>query len=135
MAQLVPPGPDSFRPFTRESLNAIERRIAQENAKKPKGEKKKRNDENVPKASRDLGTGKSLPLLYRDIPKGMVSTPLEDLDPFYSNQKTFIVLNKGKTIYRFNAAPALYLLSPFNPLRKISIKILVHSYPFVEILI
>ncbi|XP_058478816.1 sodium channel, voltage-gated, type I-like, alpha isoform X2 [Solea solea] len=127
MAQLVPPGPDSFRPFTRESLNAIERRIAQENAKKPKGEKKKRNDENVPKASRDLGTGKSLPLLYRDIPKGMVSTPLEDLDPFYSNQKTFIVLNKGKTIYRFNAAPALYLLSPFNPLRKISIKILVHS--------
>ncbi|KAG8000693.1 Sodium channel protein type 2 subunit alpha [Nibea albiflora] len=62
----------------------------------------------------------------------MVSTPLEDLDPYYSNQKTFIVLNKGNFIFRFNAAPALYLLSSFNLLRRISIKILVHSYPFIN---
>ncbi len=88
MAQLlVPPGPDSFHPFSRESLKAIEKRIAEENAKKPKGEKRKRNDENVPKPSRDLEAGKSLPLLYGDVPKGMVSTPLEDLDPYYYNQK------------------------------------------------
>uniref|UniRef100_A0A7N8WUG3 Sodium channel protein n=1 Tax=Mastacembelus armatus TaxID=205130 RepID=A0A7N8WUG3_9TELE len=111
MAQLlVPPGPDSFRPFSRESLKAIEGRIAEEKAKKPKGEKKKRNDENELKPSNDLEAGKSLPFLYGDIPKGMVSTPLEDLDPYYSNQKTFIVLNKGKYIFRFNAAPALCLL-------------------------
>ncbi|XP_060944186.1 sodium channel, voltage-gated, type I-like, alpha isoform X4 [Limanda limanda] len=128
MAQLlVPPGPDSFRPFTRESLKAIEGRIAEEKAKKPKGEKRKRKDENALKASRDLEAGKSLPILYRDIPKGMVSTPLEDLDPYYANQRTFIVLNRGKKIYRLNAAPALYVLSPFNLLRRISIKILVHS--------
>uniref|UniRef100_A0A8D0D7N2 Sodium channel protein n=1 Tax=Sander lucioperca TaxID=283035 RepID=A0A8D0D7N2_SANLU len=118
---LVPPGPDSFRPFSRESLKAIESRIAEENAKKPKGEKKKRNDENKIKPSCDLEAGKSLPILYGDTPKGMVSTPLEDLDPYYFNQKTFIVLNKGKCIFRFNAAPALYLLSPFNLLRRISI--------------
>ncbi|XP_035859706.1 sodium channel, voltage-gated, type I-like, alpha isoform X1 [Sander lucioperca] len=124
---LVPPGPDSFRPFSRESLKAIESRIAEENAKKPKGEKKKRNDENKIKPSCDLEAGKSLPILYGDTPKGMVSTPLEDLDPYYFNQKTFIVLNKGKCIFRFNAAPALYLLSPFNLLRRISICILVHS--------
>ncbi|KAM9805101.1 sodium channel protein type 9 subunit alpha-like, partial [Neosynchiropus ocellatus] len=133
---LVPPGPDSFRPFSRESLSAIERRIAEERPKKPKGEKDKekekekeierKRDEDEPKPSRDLEAGKSLPLLYGDVPKAMVSTPLEDLDPYYSNQKTFIVLNKGKFIYRFNASPALYLLSPFNPLRRISIKILVH---------
>lgn len=49
------------------------------------------------------------------------------LDVFFS--QTFIVLNKGSYIYRFNAAPALYLLSPFNPLRRISIRILAHSYP------
>ncbi|XP_024919317.1 sodium channel, voltage-gated, type I-like, alpha isoform X2 [Cynoglossus semilaevis] len=128
MAQLlVPPGPDSFRRFSPESLKAIEARIAEENAKKPKGEKKKRSDENAPKPSRDLEAGKSLPLLYGDIPKGLVSTPLEDLDPYYSNQKTFIVLNRGKNIVRFNAAPALYLLSPFNPLRRLAIMILVHS--------
>lgn len=90
MAQLlVPPGPDSFRRFSPESLKAIEARIAEENAKKPKGEKKKRSDENAPKPSRDLEAGKSLPLLYGDIPKGLVSTPLEDLDPYYSNQKVW----------------------------------------------
>uniref|UniRef100_UPI0037E996B4 sodium channel protein type 2 subunit alpha-like n=1 Tax=Semicossyphus pulcher TaxID=241346 RepID=UPI0037E996B4 len=128
MAQLlVPPGIDSFRPFSCESLKAIEKRIAEEKAKKPKGEKKKRNDENEIKPSRDLEAGKSLPLLYGDVPRGLVSTPLEDLDPCYSNQKTFIVLNKGNFIFRFNAAPALYLLSPFNLLRRISIMILVHS--------
>ncbi|KAM7380578.1 hypothetical protein PAMP_003865 [Pampus punctatissimus] len=88
MAQLfVPPGPDSFRPFSRESLSAIEIRISEENAKKPEGEKKKRNDEDKIKPSRDLEAGKSLPLMYGDIPKGMVSTPVEDLDPYYSNQR------------------------------------------------
>lgn len=91
MAQLlVPPGPESFRRFSRESLSAIEKRISEEKAKKPKGEKgekKKRNNENEPKPSRDLQEGKSLPFLYGDIPKGMVSTPLEDLDPYYSNQR------------------------------------------------
>ncbi|KAL7385457.1 hypothetical protein ABVT39_022061 [Epinephelus coioides] len=122
---LVPPGPDSFRPFSRESLKAIEARIAEETAKKSEGEKEKCDDEeNELKPSRDLEAGKSLPLLYGDPPKNMVSIPLEDLDPYYCNQKTFIVLNKGKSIFRFNAAPALYLLSPFNPLRRISLRIL-----------
>ncbi|XP_061549017.1 sodium channel, voltage-gated, type I-like, alpha [Phycodurus eques] len=128
MAQLlVPPGPDSFRRFSCESLAAIEKRIAEENAKKPKGEKRKRKDEDELKPSSDLEAGKSVPLVYGEVPKGMVSTPVEDLDPYYSNQKTFIVINKGNFIFRFNAAPALYLLSPFNLLRRISIWILVHS--------
>ncbi|KAJ3592261.1 hypothetical protein NHX12_007389 [Muraenolepis orangiensis] len=126
---LVAPGPNSFHPFCRESLEAIERRIAEVNAKKPKGEKRKHAEEDGPKPSRDLEAGESLPFIYGDIPKGLVSTPLEDMDPYYSNKKTFLVLNKGKVIFRFNAAPALYFLSPFNPLRIISIKILVHSYP------
>uniref|UniRef100_A0A3B4F7W7 Sodium channel protein n=1 Tax=Pundamilia nyererei TaxID=303518 RepID=A0A3B4F7W7_9CICH len=103
-------GPDSFRPFTHESLKAIEKRITEENAKKPKGEKKKRKNEIKLRPNRDLEAGKPLPLVYGDIPQGLVSIPLEDLDPTYSNQKTFIVLNKGKVIFRFNASPALYLL-------------------------
>ncbi|KAM6955511.1 sodium channel, voltage-gated, type I-like, alpha [Lycodopsis pacificus] len=135
MAQLlVPPGPDSFRPFSRESLKVIERRITEENAKKPKAAKKKCKDKNGPKPSRELEAGKSLPFLYGDTPKGMVSTPLEDLDPYYCNQKTFVVVNRGNVIFRFNAAPAVYLLSPFNLLRRISIKILVHSYPFIMLI-
>lgn len=47
--------------------------------------------------------------------------------------QTFIVLNRGKAIFRFSATSALYILTPFNPLRKIAIKILVHSYPFEEV--
>ncbi|CAK6448531.1 unnamed protein product [Pipistrellus nathusii] len=126
---LVPPGPDSFNFFTRESLAAIERRIAEEKAKNPKPDKKD-DDENGPKPNSDLEAGRNLPFIYGDIPPGMVSEPLEDLDPYYINKKTFIVLNKGKAIFRFSATSALYILTPFNPLRKIAIKILVHSYPF-----
>uniref|UniRef100_A0A8D2KX35 Sodium voltage-gated channel alpha subunit 1 n=1 Tax=Varanus komodoensis TaxID=61221 RepID=A0A8D2KX35_VARKO len=127
---LVPPGPDSFHYFTRESLAAIEQRIAAEKAKQSKQDHKEVTYENGPKPSSDLEAGKSLPFIYGDIPPGMVATPLEDLDPFYLNKKTFIVLNRGKAIFRFSATPALYILSPFSPLRKIAIKILVHSYPF-----
>ncbi|XP_064408532.1 sodium channel protein type 8 subunit alpha [Latimeria chalumnae] len=127
---LAPPGPDSFRPFCRESLAAIEKRIAEEKAKKPpKPDSSHRDDdeENKPKPNSDLEAGKSLPFIYGDIPPRLVAEPLEDLDPFYINQKTFIVLNKGKAIFRFSATPALYIISPFNLLRRIAIKILIHS--------
>ncbi|XP_072788284.1 sodium channel protein type 2 subunit alpha isoform X1 [Taeniopygia guttata] len=129
MAQtlLVPPGPESFRYFTRDSLAAIEKRSAEEKAKKPKQEHTDDDDENGPKPNSDLEAGKTLPFIYGDIPPGMVSEPLEDLDPYYINKKTFIVLNKGKAIFRFSATSALYILTPFNPIRKIAIKILVHS--------
>uniref|UniRef100_A0A672VCL1 Sodium channel protein n=1 Tax=Strigops habroptila TaxID=2489341 RepID=A0A672VCL1_STRHB len=129
LSVLVPPGPDSFQYFTRESLAAIEQRIAAEKAKNPKQDRKD-DDENGPKPNSDLEAGKTLPFIYGDIPPGMVSEPLEDMDPYYINKKTFIVLNKGKAIFRFSATSALYILTPFNPLRKIAIKILVHSYPF-----
>ncbi|XP_061464565.1 sodium channel protein type 2 subunit alpha-like [Rhineura floridana] len=131
MAQvlLAPPGPGCFFRFTRESLAAIEQRIAEEEEKQKTEQEQKNedNDENKPKPNRDLEAGKPLPFIYEDIPPGMVSEPLEDLDPYYANKKTFIVLNKGKTIFRFSATPALYLLSPFSTLRRISIKIFVHS--------
>nr|XP_046239929.1 sodium channel, voltage gated, type VIII, alpha subunit b isoform X5 [Scatophagus argus] len=129
---LAPPGPDSFKKFTPESLANIERRIKEEKNKKPPKPRsdsshRDTSDENEQKPNSDLEAGKSLPFIYGDIPDGMAATPLEDLDPFYLNQKTFIVLNKGKTIFRFSATPSLYILSPFNLLRRIAIKILIHS--------
>ncbi|XP_039508310.1 sodium channel, voltage gated, type VIII, alpha subunit a isoform X5 [Pimephales promelas] len=127
---IAPPGPDSFKYFTRESLREIEKRIEEEKAKpppKPDSSYRDDDDENKPKPNSDLEAGKSLPFIYGDIPPGMVATPLEDLDPFYANQKTFIVLNRGKTIFRFSATPALYMISPFNLARRIAIKILIHS--------
>ncbi|XP_033612296.1 sodium channel protein type 9 subunit alpha isoform X2 [Fukomys damarensis] len=126
MATLPPPGPQSFVHFTKQSLAHIEQRITERKAQEPK-EEKKDDDEEGPKPSRDLEAGKQLPFIYGDIPPGMVSEALEDLDPYYADKKTFIVLNRGKAIFRFNATPALYILSPFSPLRRISIKILVHS--------
>ncbi|KAM9813283.1 sodium channel protein type 8 subunit alpha-like [Neosynchiropus ocellatus] len=132
---LAPPGPDSFKKFTPESLANIERRINEEKNKKPTKPRsdsshRDTSDDNEPKPNSDLEAGKSLPFIYGDIPDGMAATPLEDLDPFYLNKKTFIVLNKGKTIFRFSATPSLYIISPFNLLRRIAIKILIHSYPF-----
>ncbi|XP_044160926.1 sodium channel protein type 2 subunit alpha-like isoform X11 [Bufo gargarizans] len=124
---LPPPGPDSLRLFTRESLAAIEKRIAEEKAKKPAKDRRDDDDENGPKPNSDLEAGKSLPFIYGDIPSGMVSEPMEDIDPYYSNKQTFIVLNRGKAIFRFSATSALYILTPFNPIRRYSIKILVHS--------
>uniref|UniRef100_A0A8C2L586 Sodium channel protein n=1 Tax=Cyprinus carpio TaxID=7962 RepID=A0A8C2L586_CYPCA len=132
---LAPPGPDSFKRFTPESLANIEKRIAEEKKKKPvkpRSDSSHRDDddENKPKPNTDLEAGKSVPFIYGDVPSNMLAVPLEDLDPFYLNQKTFIVLNKGKTIFRFSATPSLYIISPFSLFRQIAIKILIHSYPF-----
>ncbi|KAM9304816.1 sodium channel protein type 2 subunit alpha-like [Gastrophryne carolinensis] len=128
MAQqrIVPPGPDSFRRFTRESLKAIESRISEEKKDKQEG------GEEDAKPNSDLEAGKKLPFIYGDFPRGMVSDPLEDLDPYYANKKTFIVLNRGKAIFRFSATSALYILTPFSPIRRAAIKILVHTYPFYK---
>ncbi|XP_075708047.1 sodium channel protein type 8 subunit alpha isoform X7 [Rhinoderma darwinii] len=127
---IAPPGPDSFKLFTRESLDAIEKRVAEEKKKKPpKADSSHRDDDddNRPAPNTDLEAGKNVPFIYGDVPSKLIAVPIEDLDRFYLNQKTFIVLNRGKTIFRFSANPALYILSPFNPLRKIAIKILIHS--------
>ncbi|XP_036063526.1 sodium channel protein type 8 subunit alpha [Onychomys torridus] len=127
---LAPPGPDSFKPFTPESLANIERRIAESKLKKPAkadGSHREDDEDSKPKPNSDLEAGKSLPFIYGDIPQGLVAVPLEDFDPYYLTQKTFVVLNRGKTLFRFSATPALYILSPFNLIRRIAIKILIHS--------
>lgn len=87
---LVPAGPDSFRPLTRESLKVIEKRIAEKKANKSNDEENKCQYEDELKPSRDLEAGKPLPFLY-DIPAGLMSKALEDLDPYYSRQKVGLV--------------------------------------------
>lgn len=86
MAALPPPGPQSFVYFTKQSLALIEQRIAEGKTKEPK-EEKKDDEEEGPKPSSDLEAGKQLPFIYGDIPPGMVSEPLEDLDPYYADKK------------------------------------------------
>ncbi|KAL3058471.1 hypothetical protein OYC64_010597 [Pagothenia borchgrevinki] len=134
---MSPPGPASFKKFTPESLLDIEKRIQVEKNKKPPKPRsdsshRDTSEENEAKPNSDLEAGKSLPFIYGDVPKGMSGVPLEDLDPYYQNLnlKTFIVFNSGKTLFRFSATSSMYILTPFNLLRRIAIKILIHSYPF-----
>ncbi|XP_030630528.1 sodium channel, voltage gated, type XII, alpha a [Chanos chanos] len=125
---LLPTGPDGLRRFTRESLAAIERRIAEEQARNAKDHQEDSGNAEHARPRVDLEAGKGLPRIFGDIPTGLVGVPLEDIDPYYfKNQKTFIALNKGKAIFRFSATSALYIFSPFHPIRRIAIRILVHS--------
>nr|XP_013805111.1 PREDICTED: sodium channel protein type 5 subunit alpha isoform X2 [Apteryx mantelli mantelli] len=125
---LLPPGTNSFHRFTPESLAEIEKRIAEKLARNAKQEYREQlGEEEKLQPQFDLQACKKLPDIYGTVPPELTGEPLEDLDPFYSDCKTFIVLNKGKTIFRFSATPALYILSPFHPIRRTAIKILVHS--------
>ncbi|XP_052049881.1 sodium channel protein type 4 subunit alpha [Apodemus sylvaticus] len=126
LPNLVPPGPHCLRPFTPESLAAIEQRAVEEEARLQRN-KQMEIEEPERKPRSDLEAGKNLPLIYGDPPPEVIGIPLEDLDPYYSDKKTFIVLNKGKAIFRFSATPALYMLSPFSIVRRVAIKVLIHA--------
>ncbi|GBP07736.1 Sodium channel protein para [Eumeta japonica] len=184
-----------FRPFTRESLSAIEARIADEHAKQKELEKKRaegevryddEDEDEGPQPDPTLEQGVPLPVrMQGSFPIELASTPLEDIDPFYHNQRpnrlmnfqlmsnhshfasentisrrcrtlssrrrqrstglfdgglnahahnseledlemTFVVISKGKDIFRFSATNALWILDPFNPIRRVAIYILVH---------
>ncbi|NWX89344.1 SCN5A protein, partial [Nothoprocta pentlandii] len=119
---------NSFRRFTSESLAAIEQRIAERKNRQNKDKEESQHvEEEKLTPQLDLKTCKKLPSLYGDLPEELVGEPLEDFDPYYSDHKTFMVLNKRRTIFRFTAMPALFILGPFNPVRKAAIKILTHS--------
>ncbi|XP_061330268.1 sodium channel protein type 5 subunit alpha-like isoform X2 [Pezoporus flaviventris] len=120
----------NFRPFTRESLAAIEKRIAEKKSQQAKAKREnedKEVDKNKLTPKLDLKTCKKLPSLYGDLPVELIGEPLEDIDSYYSDHKTFMVLNKSRIIYRFTATSALCIISPFNPVRKAAIKIMIHS--------
>eukprot|EP00070_Physeter_catodon_P005004 XP_007110560.2 sodium channel protein type 10 subunit alpha isoform X1 [Physeter catodon] len=121
----------NFHRFTPESLVEIEKRIAakQEAEKAKKKSKKQKDHEEKPRPQLDLKACNQLPKFYGELPAELVGEPLEDLDPFYSTHRTFMVLNKGRTISRFSATRALWLFSPFNLIRRTAIKVSVHSYP------
>ncbi|XP_011689749.1 PREDICTED: sodium channel protein para [Wasmannia auropunctata] len=136
-----------FRPFTRESLAAIETRIAEEEARQKElqqrraegeggyGRKKKKKEVRYDDEDEDEGPqpdplfeqGASIPVrLHNEFPTELASTPLEDIDSFYHNQRTFVVISKGKDVFRFSATDAMWMLDPFNPIRRVAIYILVH---------
>ncbi|KAM6178332.1 sodium channel protein type 7 subunit alpha [Rhynchocyon petersi] len=118
------PEPKDLVLFTKESLEFMKQRIA----KKCKEE----HEDNDSQPIVDLEVGKELPFAYGKLSPDMVSVPLEDVDPHY-NKNTFMAINKRRRIFRFNAMPTWCTLSPFSPTRRIMIKVLVH--PFFRLLI
>nr|UQT18688.1 sodium channel alpha subunit [Liriomyza trifolii] len=125
-----------FRPFTRESLLQIEQRIAIEHEKQKEFERKRaegeiryddEDEDEGPQPDPTLEQGVPIPVrLQGSFPPELASTPLEDIDPYYNNILTFVVVSKGKDIFRFSASKAMYVLDPFNPIRRVAIYILVH---------
>jgi len=125
-----------FCPYNRESLAASEARIAEEEAKKIELKKKREegevryedeDEDEGPKADPTLEQGMPLPIrLAAVFPPELTAVPIEDIDPYYRNQRTFVVVSKGKDIFRFSATNAMWLLSPFNPIRRVAIFVLVH---------
>lgn len=87
---LLPRGTSSFRRFTRESLAAIEKRMAEKQARGLAPSQESRDglpEEDAPRPQLDLQASKKLPDLYGNPPRELLGEPLEDLDPFYSTQK------------------------------------------------
>ncbi|KAI4575034.1 hypothetical protein MJG53_002967 [Ovis ammon polii x Ovis aries] len=81
--KMASPEPKSLVPFTRESLEVME----QHSAKKPSEE-----DKEDLKPNCDLEVGKELPFVYGNLPQAMVSEPLEDVDPYYTNKRKLTVV-------------------------------------------
>ncbi|NXQ23658.1 SCN5A protein, partial [Alaudala cheleensis] len=128
MAEFLLPGTNNFRRFTQESLAAIRKRIAAKKERRKSAIEQK--PEEKPRPQLDLKAFQKLPALYGNPPPELIGEPLEDLDPYYKDHKVFIVLNKQKTIYRFTATRALWIFSPFHPIRRRAIKIL-HCLSFL----
>ena len=85
-------------------------------------------DESLKNPNPKLSQGNDLPRKYGTFPEHLASQPLVDIDPYFRDKETFIVISNSQAIFRFSATRALLFLSPFHPIRRIAIRILVHPY-------
>ncbi|XP_074521311.1 sodium channel protein type 4 subunit alpha B-like [Halichoeres trimaculatus] len=119
VASLLPPvGLEVFRRFTAASQEESGRHY------EAAEETKKRQSDQPANQLRD---GKPLPFFYGKPPPELLNIPLEELDPYYQSQQTFLVLGRGNTIHRFNSGSSCFLFSPLHPLRTWAIRVLLHS--------
>jgi len=73
-------------------------------------------------------TGNDLPKKYGEFPRHMASIPIVDLDPYYEDKLTFMVISSEGSLFRFTAKKSLFLLSPFHPIRRVAIRVLTHRF-------
>ena len=74
-----------------------------------------------------LATGSDLPRRYGEFPLEMANVPLCDIDPYYKDKLTFIVIKKGGGIVRYSATSSFFIFSPFHPIRRLALSIFSHS--------
>ena len=53
-------------------------------------------------------------------------SPVYETPHLTSHFQTFVVISKGKDIFRFSAEDSMWFLSPFSPVRRVAIHVLVH---------
>ncbi|UJR10951.1 hypothetical protein I4U23_015136 [Adineta vaga] len=103
-----------FREFTHESFQRIEH-YRQEACE-------------IISPNKELAEGQILPeVLQNKFPDELIGKPIEEIDWYYRIEYVFVVINRNKTIYRFNLKPACFLFSPLNCFRRLAIRILTHS--------
>ncbi|RWS25341.1 voltage-gated sodium channel-like protein, partial [Leptotrombidium deliense] len=122
-----------FRPLTRESLKDLNAQIKRTQTRRHeiKCQKGLSDETENLSANPQLEAFKTLPIpLQRKFPKVLTSTPIHEIDSYYTEMEisTFVVINKNFDIWRFNTMSSLYMLTPFNPLRRVAIYILTHPY-------
>ncbi|KAJ0029042.1 hypothetical protein NQD34_004039, partial [Periophthalmus magnuspinnatus] len=114
---LLPPvGTEVFRRFTPESLGQIKKCMDSKN-KQVRIHKSQVEEDCRLKPAPELECGNVLPFFYGAPPPELQDVPLEDPDPFYQSQKTFVVVSKGNVLSRFNADSSCFHFSPFSLFR------------------
>ena len=83
-------------------------------------------DESEKMPNPKLAQGNDIPRRFGTFPLHLANTPIVDIDPFFKDKRTFIVVSNSNAILRFSAHRAMYLLSPFHPIRRIAIRVLSH---------
>ncbi|XP_055311841.1 sodium channel protein para-like [Sitodiplosis mosellana] len=71
----------------------------------------------------------TLPIgLSKYVAQDLIGSPLEDIDPFYKDKQTFIVVNRSKTLFRFPSVKSLWLFRPNIVIRQKACGILTDPF-------
>ncbi|XP_035662880.1 sodium channel protein type 4 subunit alpha-like isoform X5 [Branchiostoma floridae] len=120
-----------WKALSPQTLKDIEARIKEEEKRKKErqeaGEEEEDEEVEELQPNKKLEAGSALPDKYGEVPIELVGRPIEEIDDYYKTKWTFVVIAKDRTIFRFSTTNGCFLLSPFNPLRRLALFTLTHS--------
>ncbi|OAF68518.1 Sodium channel protein type 4 subunit alpha B [Intoshia linei] len=133
-----------YTEFTMEKLDEMRERIEAEKKRKEEGknmyqeaklvdgELKFDNQEEDDKPERMIALveGNVLPDCYVEIfPKKLLGKPISEIDPYLSELSFVVISKRFKKFYinRYSASKALFLLSPWTPIRRVALRIATHQ--------